>query len=64
MTAQEKKDHLKMAISLMQGYNKASKPEKYVDTLTNYEKGVLIAILHYKKEFPKTWKEKFMDATR
>ena len=53
-----------MAISLMQGYNKASKPEKYVDTLTNYEKGVLIAILHYKKEFPKTWKEKFMDATR
>lgn len=63
MTIQEKKDHLKLAISLMSKYNKAVKPEKYVNSLTNYNKGVLLAILFYKKQFPKTWKDKFIDAT-
>jgi hypothetical protein len=51
-------DLQKQVVKLVGEYEKASKPEAFVNSLTNYERHLLSVGVGYKKMFPKTWKNK------
>ena len=51
-------DLQKQVIKLVSNYEKAPKPEVFINSLTNYERHLLSVGVGNKKMFPKTWKNK------